>query len=137
VAYLRVLDAALGVGLFAVSDPWVIVGDQVVIDFELVVAVATTRVQFFLEYTDEDVDNNRFFREASEEVLAGGTVNMPQALRELEMLGGAGFTVGTHRVSVQFVRTHRVVRLQATIPVVAGTVTLRADVPEGSRARSP
>ena len=138
--YIRVFNAALGIGAAAqAGTPFTIVGERVTLDWTIVVAANTARVQWWAEFTGLDnpaTAGTGFFREAVEEVLAGGAVNLPQALREFQANGGGALAVGTHRFSIPLVRAHQICRVQVQIPAASlAGATISCDALGGALIR--
>lgn len=137
--YIRVFDAVLGIGAPAQAGiPFTIIGERVTLDWTIVVAAATARVQWWPEFTgvDNPVAGSNFFREAVEETLVGGSINLPQALREFQANGGGALAVGTHRFSIPLVRAHQICRVQVQIPAASGAgATITCDALGGSLIR--
>jgi hypothetical protein len=138
----KIFDAALTT-TFQPSQPIQFVAEKITIDFEAVITQATTRVLWYFEYTDGDPTsagtNTLWFRETAEENQGGGNVAMPVATRWLAVQGSnnqpAPLPVGTHRMSMQFLRSHRYYRIQTAVEAGGGNAVLRAwnifgDIPQ-------
>lgn len=94
-------------------------GERVTLDFEFVVTAAGT-VTWWIEFTRDAVNFNR---EVSEDNAGAGAVAMPVVLRTLQANGGGTFGVGTHRVSVQLIRSAQIGRIQIATPTAGAAIT--------------
>ena len=123
---VTIFDAAL-TAAFQSSQPVVVSNDIVILDFTIVIAVGTVRVQWYLEFTSDNPfdPNAAWFREVSEEDIGNGDVRMPVAIRRFSTFGAdADLGVGTHRFDVQLKRVHNFCRIKilgngATAKVIA------------------
>jgi hypothetical protein len=137
VAVLTIFNAALGAA-FAPSRPFLLNGDKLVFDFDIVVAAGPDAViEFFEEFaSDNPLDpNTRWYRQTAEEDIGGGVVHMPIVVRDFQKNGTGPLPPGTHRLSVPLVRTHHFCRLQ--IRITAGFATANIVVPFGVQAIAP
>jgi len=105
------------------TNALLIVGDTVTLDFLLVTSAGPTAVQFFLEFSE---DNVNWFREVAEEDGGKGVVSMPKVLRTFADNNGTNLADGTHLVSCQFTRRAQLVRLQMSVGAGACVATVTA-----------
>lgn len=112
---------------FQASDPLQVVDDTIILDFAIVIAVGTVRVQWYLEFTSDNPfdPNTVWFREVAEEDIGNGDVRMPYAVRRFSTFNVDGdLPVGTHLLDVQISRVHDFCRIRiagngATAKVIA------------------
>ncbi len=118
---------------FVASKVFILGAEHVTLDFEAVITTGSTIVEYFIEYTVENPLDAavRFFREVAEENAGNGVVAMPIVIRSLKLNGAANnlLTVGTHRTSHQFIRHHKMVRIQARLLAGGGAARLTVDEP--------
>lgn len=131
-----VFDGAL-TGGFVATKPLLMTADTIVYDMIATVSVLA-KIEFFLEFTsDNPLDPLAFWsREVSEDDAGNGVVHMPMVVRDLQVNGGTGLPIGVSKVTLQFVRKHRCVRMQVRAAV--GTVTeLQVLAPFGLVCNAP
>lgn len=134
---LTIFNGAL-TGSFVPSNPFVIQGERITLDFQAVVTVGTVSIAFYLEFASENplAAGTRWFREVAEEDAGDGVVAMPKVIRTFEENGGAALAIGTHRLSCHFVRAHQFGRIQSRV-TGAGAAALTVFAPFGIVAISP
>lgn len=129
-------------GAFVPSAPFVMAADRVTIDFTIVVTTPGL-IAWFIEFTDEDPTTTvEWFREVAEEDQGGGVTEMPVVIRYLRDNSPAfptfvNLPAGTHRLSAQFVRHHKIARIQARITGGGAAATMRAVSQFGTPAIAP
>jgi hypothetical protein len=103
---------------FVPSLPSVLVAGKITLDFKIPVETGDSAlVEWFLEYAE---DPNEWFQEVAEDAQTGGAVAMPIAVRTFNANGGGGLAGGAvYRVSTQFLRHHKLFRIQ--LKASAGT----------------
>ena len=118
---VEIINAVPG-ATFVPSTPFQLRGERVVLDWDIVIT-AGARVEWFLEFTSDNplAATARWRREVAEEDVGGGVTDMPQVVRNFQVLGGGVLPTGTHRLSAQMVRAHNFARIQ--VRVASGTVT--------------
>lgn len=135
---LVLFNAALTAG-FVSSNPFLMQGERVTIDFDIVSSAGPTAVEWYLEFADGSENplgsSARWRREVAEEDAAGGIVSMPKVVRTFKENGGANLADGTHRVSCQFQRSAQFCRFQ--IRASAGAAVVRASAPFGGAVNVP
>lgn len=122
---------------YAISAPFVIVGQRISIDFTAVVTTPGP-IDWFFEFTEENPATTvEWFRELAEENTGGGVTEMPLVVRTLrtEGLAYANLPAGTTRVAAQFERHHKIGRIRARMR--SGAASLRAVVVFGDAAVPP
>lgn len=131
-------NVLLPVGSFVASNPVLIKGERLVLDFAIVVAGGATGVQYFLEFAQADPNaaTTNWFREAAEEDQNNGVVQMSKVIRTFKENGGANLAIGTHRITSTFVREHKFARLQAGVAAGGGTAVMNVDELNGLPALS-
>lgn len=111
---IELFNAALPVSpaAYAQTSAFHIEGERFAVDVELTVGTAGP-VDFYLEYSEENPSSGRWFREIAEEDQGGGVTEMPLVVRTLRAEGSpfANLAAGTHRVTLQFIRTHKFGRI--------------------------
>lgn len=119
---------------YQATQPVLLVGESLVLDFTFTVTVAA-KIAFYLEYTESDPFNANtvWSREVDEQDAGSGVVAMSQVVRTLQAAGGGNFGLGVSSVSVQLIRRHLYCRLQVQASV--GTITnLLVAAPFGQQA---
>ncbi len=109
-----IFNAAL-TAAYQASEPIAIADDTIILDFEIVIAVGTVRVLWYLEFTSDNPfsASAKWFREVSEEDIGNGDVRMPYAIRRFSTYGAdADLGVGTHYLDVQLKRVHNFCRIK-------------------------
>lgn len=125
------LNNALLVAGYTPSQPVLISGRRVVLDFTLVTPGGIA-ITWYPEYTD-GIDANGvalplaswlWSREVAEEDTGNGDVRMPLAVRRFTTFGADGLlAAGTYRLNVQLQRTHALYRVQIAGAGVTATVS--------------
>ena len=110
-----------------------IVAERIVFDMEIT-STADGRLDWHMEFTSDDPLSPaaRWYREVSEDDMGGGVVDMPAVARNYVVTGAA-----VTRLSAQFVRAHRFVRLQLQQTAAAGISRVRIEAPFGQAVLSP
>jgi hypothetical protein len=119
---ITIFNAALG-GAFVASQPILMQGERVSLDFDIAVTAGPCTVEWFLEFATGNplAPGALWRREVAEEDIGGGVTNMPKVVRKLLENGGAGLAVGTHRLSAQAIRAHQFFRIQMRVALGAAS----------------
>lgn len=129
----RIFDNQILTTSFVASKVFILGAEHVTLDFEAVITTNPTVVEWFMEFTSENpLDaSTRFFREVAEEDAGNGVVAMPIVIRSLRDNNAADnlLPVATHLMSMQFIRHHKLVRIQARLLAGGGAARLTVDEP--------
>jgi hypothetical protein len=119
-----ILNNALLTNAFQASQPFSIVGDNIVLDFTIVVANVAApgtpaQVEWYPEYTSADPNavGTGWFRETSEEDIGNGDVRMNLVVRRFATNGADAPLpdAATYRLDTQFSRKHNYCRIQIRV----------------------
>jgi len=105
------------------SQPLMLVGGVLTLDFMLVTTSGPSTVTFYLEFSE---DNKTWYREVAEEDAGKGVVQMPKVVRTITDNNSTTLADGTHLVSCQFTRQAQFARVQAAVAVGACVMSLSA-----------
>jgi hypothetical protein len=113
---------------FQPTDPFVMVGDNIVFDMALNVAdtilpTPTAEVQWHPEFTsgDPNATTTVWYRETSEEDIGNGDVRMNKVVRRFAEQGSdTPLVAGPHSLDAQFSRKHDFCRLQLRVSTGSG-----------------
>ena len=120
-AAVVILNAKL-TGAFQVSEPILIVANQLTLDWDFTTSGGPTQLQWYMEFASAPAGPWR--REVAEEDSAGGQVLMPIVIRTFADNGGTALTNGNYGLSMQFVRQEALARIWARVAAGAATVTV-------------
>ena len=94
------------------------------IDFMIVASGGPSTVQCYCEFAEELT--GPWFREIAQEDGGAGVVLMPAVVRTFAVTGGSNLPDGTYNFDAQFIRRHKLVRLQMAVPTGAARVKVTA-----------
>jgi hypothetical protein len=120
---------------FSPTGAVMIVGNRLLLDFELEVTGATlAQVEWYQEFTGDDPASAsaEWYREVASKTV-DGAVTMSELVRTFKTSAGANLGAGTHRLSLGFERLQRIARLQ--IRAAAGAVQAQITAPYGLETR--
>jgi len=107
---------------------WIaIVSREFTFDFDLVAAGGPSTVQYYLEFAN--IPGGPAYREIAQEDTGSGVVQMPIVIRTFTDNNGTNLADGTYHFDTEYVRRHRLVRVQ--IQATAGTVRAKITAPFG------
>lgn len=109
-----IFNAAL-TAAYQASLPVSVSDEMIILDFQIVIAVGTVRVLWYLEFTSGNPydPSTVWYREVSEEDIGNGDVRMPAAIRRFSTPGAdADLPAGTYGFDVQLKRVHNFCRVQ-------------------------
>ncbi len=104
---------------------------EITLDFELACSGGPSTVEYYLEFSNDP--SGPAYREIAQEDAGGGVVLMPVVVRTFADNNGTNLADGTHFFDTEYVRRHRLVRVQ--IRATAGTVRAKVTAPFGLLAR--
>ena len=132
-----IFNGVLG-AVFAPTQPIVMIGERVTMDFDVTVTANDTKIDWYLEFSEDlsDLLNNPWRREIAEEDVGNGITWMPKVIRTLTEEGNQnGLDIGVHHVSAQMLRSHKFARMQ--LRASSGSASVRVVAPFGYRAVVP
>ena len=100
---------------------------EITIDFDLTCSSGPSTVQYYLEFANDPA--GPVYREVAQEDAGGGVVLMPVVVRTFADNGGTNLPDGRYFLDTEYVRRHRLVRVQ--IKASAGTVRAEITAPFG------
>jgi len=122
--------------VFVPTQPFVIVADCAVLDFQLTIPANTVQVQWYPEFTSGNplAASTLWYRETAEEDLGNGDVRMPPSVRRFSTYGAdADLPTGVYRFSVQLIKKHNFCRLQ----ILGNTASAVISIPFGEIPSAP
>ena len=118
---VQLFNGAVGAS-FTPSAQLMLSAGRLTLDFFVVASNGPTTLQYFLEFSD---DGTNFFAETAEEDAGQGVVLMPLVLRTLADNASTAIANNTaFKASCQFVRQHKIARVQMKVTAGAANVTL-------------
>lgn len=134
---LVIFNGTLG-AVFTPTQPIVMIGERVTMDFDVTVTVNDTKIDWYLEFSEDlsDLLNNPWRREIAEEDIGNGVTWMPKVVRTLTDYGNQnGLDIGVHNLSAQMLRSHKFARMQ--LRASSGAASVRVVAPFGLPANVP
>ncbi len=109
---------------FAPTKAFAIQAREFTVDFVIVASSGPSTVQCYCEFAEAPA--GPWFREIAQEDAGAGVVLMPEVVRTFAVSGGSNLPDGTYNLDAQFIRRHKLVRLQLAVPTGAATMKVTA-----------